>query len=100
MTTLPVHWHEGLFLRPHHFQVLDRRVQEILRLSEEWNQGYAYGIHQITVDEARLATIEREVSRHWPESVDPADLGNETLAQQCLAARASLLSALGLASII
>lgn len=48
------------------------------------------------LNEGRLAIIEREVSRHWPESIDPGDLGNKALTKQCLAARASLLAALGL----
>lgn len=50
--------------------------------------------------EARLTIIEREISRHWPETINHADIGNKTLAQQCLAARASLLSALDLAHLI
>lgn len=52
------------------------------------------------LDEARLEVIEQEISRHWPEFVDSGDLGNKTLAQQCLAARASLLTALDLALLI
>jgi succinylarginine dihydrolase len=52
------------------------------------------------LDGARLAVIEREVSRHWPESIDPGDLQNKTLAQQCLEARSHLLAALDLALLI
>lgn len=48
------------------------------------------------LDEARLEIIEREISRHWPEAIDPADLQNKALAQQCLEARASLLAAFDL----
>ena len=52
------------------------------------------------LDEARLEKIEREISRHWPEAVDSSDLGNKTLAQQCLAARARLLTTLDLSQLI
>lgn len=52
------------------------------------------------LDEARLDKIEQVISRHWPETVDSSDLGNKTLAQQCLAARASLLTSLDLAQLI
>lgn len=54
MSTLPVHWHEGLFLRPHHFQLFDRRVRESVRQAEEWLLGYAYGIRSVDIDEQRL----------------------------------------------
>jgi succinylarginine dihydrolase len=52
------------------------------------------------LDAARLEIIEREVSRHWPECIDPANLGNKTLANQCVAARVRLLDALGLAQLV
>ena len=30
MTPRPVHWHEGMFLRPHHFQAADRHAARML----------------------------------------------------------------------
>jgi succinylarginine dihydrolase len=50
--------------------------------------------------EARAAAIESVVAAHWPQQIDPADLGNETLARQVVAARAALLEKLELAELI
>lgn len=52
------------------------------------------------LDESRLALIESVVSRHWPEAITPADLGDEALASRCLDARAALLQALDLPQLI
>ncbi len=38
MQYLPVHWYEGLFLRPHHFQAADRHLAELLHTSLEFDQ--------------------------------------------------------------
>lgn len=54
MATHAVHWGEGLFLRPHHFQMAERRVLESIRLAENWNVTYAYGLRRIEVDEDAL----------------------------------------------
>ena len=43
--------------------------------------------------------IEWVVSHHWPEQIDPADLGSPTLIQSVVAARATLLQALDLAEV-
>ncbi|MGB3806893.1 MAG: N-succinylarginine dihydrolase [Erythrobacter sp.] len=52
------------------------------------------------LDEAKADLIERVIARQWPEQIDPADVGRETLAAQVIAARASLLSALSLDSLV
>lgn len=55
-----------------------------------------------TVDPRFLLTeriadvIEATVSAHWPEQIDPSDIGNAALARDVCAARASLLDALAL----
>ena len=55
MTTHAAHWGEGLFLRPHHFQIADRWLQESIYVSENWNVGYAYGLRKIEIDHDALA---------------------------------------------
>jgi type VI secretion system protein ImpJ len=55
MTNHAIHWSEGLFLRPHHFQSLERAVREDLLLSENWNVSYAYGLRRIEIDHDALA---------------------------------------------
>ncbi len=48
------------------------------------------------LDEAKAELIEDVVRRHWPEQIDPRDVGNEALAAEIRAARAALLDKLGL----
>jgi len=51
------------------------------------------------LDEARADLIERTVARHWPEQIDLADLGRESLAATVTSARQALLAALDLAEL-
>ena len=48
------------------------------------------------LDEAKAALVERVVAAHWPEQIDPADLGSPALAESVITARAALLNALNL----
>ncbi|MBX6313763.1 MAG: type VI secretion system baseplate subunit TssK [Isosphaeraceae bacterium] len=45
-----VHWHEGMFLRPHHFQVADRCAHEALRASEDWYHPFNWGVRLLDLD--------------------------------------------------
>jgi len=47
MRHLPVHWSEGMFLRPHHFQAADRFWQEQVGLGELWDHQFNYGVRAI-----------------------------------------------------
>jgi succinylarginine dihydrolase len=51
------------------------------------------------LDEARADLIESVIAAHWPEQIDPADLGSPSLAQTVVTARAALLTALDLAQL-
>ena len=55
MTNHAVHWSEGLFISPHHFQSTERRQHEELGLAQQWQVGYAYGLRKIEIDEDALA---------------------------------------------
>lgn len=48
------------------------------------------------LDERKGDAIRAVVERHWPEQIDPADIGSPTLAASIIAARATLLDALDL----
>jgi succinylarginine dihydrolase len=48
------------------------------------------------LDESKADTIARVIQRHWPEQIDPADLGDATLARTVIAARGALLDMLNL----
>lgn len=51
------------------------------------------------LDEAKAELIEGVIAAHWPEQIDPADLGSEALANSVIAARLALLEALDLAKL-
>jgi type VI secretion system protein ImpJ len=55
MTARPVHWHEGMFLRPHHFQTSQRHVQHLNSLSEKWDHHYNWGLRSLDLDQDALA---------------------------------------------
>ena len=52
------------------------------------------------LDDATADAIELAVRSHWPEQIDPADLGDETLARTVLAARHALLARLELEQLV
>jgi succinylarginine dihydrolase len=51
------------------------------------------------LDEAKADLIENVIARHWPEQIDPADLGSQSLADTVISARLALLQALDLAEL-
>lgn len=59
----------------------------------------------VTVDprfmlsEAKADLLEAAIAAHWPEQIDPADIGNAALARDVRAARASLLETLDLSEL-
>lgn len=55
MTNHPVHWSEGLFISPHHFQLGERRMREEVALAQQWHVGYAYGLRKISLDAEALS---------------------------------------------
>ncbi len=62
----PVHWHEGMFLRPHHLQAADRRASSMLAASEDWYHPFNWGFRTIEVD--RDALRERSFKLHACEA--------------------------------
>ncbi len=52
------------------------------------------------LDERKAALLEAVITRHWPEQIDPADLGSEALARTVIAARTALLEALDLGALV
>jgi len=48
------------------------------------------------LDEAKADLLERVISETWPEQIDPADIGKDSLAAQVIVARAAMLDALDL----
>lgn len=52
------------------------------------------------LDVARIEQIEAVIGAHWPEQIDPADLGGDALARSAILARGKLLDALDLSEIL
>jgi succinylarginine dihydrolase len=52
------------------------------------------------LDEAKADAIEQIVRAHWPEQIDPADLGSEALAHTVIAARRALFVRLDLEQLV
>lgn len=90
-----VHWAEGLFLRPHHFQAVERNLREEIQLSQDWLSSYAYGLRKIEIDEDALANwrvvlrschIRLRDGSHirFPEDADlaPLELPKDAFSQQ------------------
>lgn len=55
MRNLSVHWSEGMFLRPQHFQASDRHWHERASLAAELADPCCYGLASIVIDPGALA---------------------------------------------
>lgn len=56
MPSRPVHWFEGMFLHPHHFQAAERHARETGRMSEDWYHPFNWGIRSIDLDRDAIAS--------------------------------------------
>ncbi|NDC55124.1 MAG: type VI secretion system baseplate subunit TssK, partial [Planctomycetia bacterium] len=63
MRHLPVHWTEGMFLRPQHFQALDRARAEELAVATAASDPCCYGLVRMEIDPAALANRQFELRR-------------------------------------
>lgn len=50
-----VHWHEGLFLQPHHLQLMQRRLQSDIRAARALFNPYSFGIVESRLSQDDLA---------------------------------------------
>jgi type VI secretion system protein ImpJ len=55
MATRAVHWHEGMFLRPHHLQAAQRFEAEQRHRAAKWDLHYNWGLRSIKIDKGALA---------------------------------------------
>ncbi|WP_013628091.1 type VI secretion system baseplate subunit TssK [Rubinisphaera brasiliensis] len=58
-----IHWHEGQFLHPHHFQAADRYWTELSALQQHWDHPYGYGLQDVEINTEALANSHFEVNR-------------------------------------
>jgi type VI secretion system protein ImpJ len=50
-----VHWSEGMFLRPHHFQASDRHWNELIGLHSHLDHPYGYGVYHVQISDEAIA---------------------------------------------
>lgn len=63
MSSHAVLWHQGMFLRPHHFQASDRYWHEQLHVSSQWDCNYNWGVQSIELNLDALQNYRFEVRR-------------------------------------
>lgn len=62
MRNLPVHWSEGMFLRPQHFQAADRHWAELVATTQQWSDQYNYGLRRLEISRESLGNFQFEVT--------------------------------------
>jgi type VI secretion system protein ImpJ len=55
MTNRAVHWHEGMFLRPHHFNTSQQHWEQVVAQNAKWDLHYNWGLRSIELDLDALA---------------------------------------------
>lgn len=50
MSGQAIHWYEGMFLRPQHFQATQRHLVEIAGRGDKWDLHYNWGLRAIELD--------------------------------------------------
>ena len=62
MRNLPIHWYEGMFLRPQHFQAAERYWSERLTTSQQWENQYNYGLCHLDLSRESLANSQVQIA--------------------------------------
>lgn len=70
MRNNPVHWAEGMFLRPQHFQAADQYWHEYVGTSTRWNCHYHYGLRSIEISPEALGNNQLQVRQLSARMVD------------------------------
>ena len=52
-----VHWHEGMFLRPHHFLTEHRRMLRLMQLDGKWELHHNWGLRAISLNTEALGNF-------------------------------------------
>jgi len=68
MIAREVHWHDGMFLRPHHYQALQRHLAERASRDQHWDHHYNWGLRTVEIDTDALANyrlVIRRLDARW-----------------------------------
>jgi type VI secretion system protein ImpJ len=63
MQNHPIHWSEGLFLRPQHLQSADRYWEELLGTSSRFDAAFQYGLFRLDLNQSALDSQLLEITR-------------------------------------
>ena len=75
----PVFWHQGLFLQPHHFQLLDRSVRMLFDPFHDYLAPHFWGVGEMEIQHASLGTRSFQLARGavlFPDGTYAAFPGN------------------------
>lgn len=61
MTARAVHWHEGMFLRPHHFQTMQRHWAHQSQRNDKLDHYFNWGLRHIEIDLDALGNFRFDV---------------------------------------
>lgn len=62
MPTGEVHWHEGMFLRQHHFLTEHRQLVRLTQADAKWSFHYNWGLHSIQLNADALGNFRFSIS--------------------------------------
>ena len=63
MAARAVHWHEGVFLQPHHFQAEHRYLTGRMHRALSWPVHHSWGLRSVQIDTDALANSRRRLPR-------------------------------------
>src|SRR5262249_39315983 len=63
MPNREVHWHEGMFLRQHHFLTEHRQLVELMQMDNKWTLRHNWGLLSIDLNTDALANFRFSVSK-------------------------------------
>lgn len=52
----PLHWRQGLFLQPHHFQLFERSLRSLFAPSQNLATPYFWGVEDVEIEKTALGT--------------------------------------------
>ncbi len=78
----PVFWHQGLFLQPQHFQLLDRYQQSLFSPYQQFLVPHLWGVAEVEIQRAALGTRSFNITRGaflFPDGTHAVIPGNATI---------------------
>ena len=92
--SLEIHWHEGLFLQPHHLQRMQKSNHDQLSIERKLNWAYPYGVLEARLSRDELENMRVRFERlraimpsgrivNFPESAELPSLDIKAVLEYC-----------------